>query len=670
MFEQVKRHVGGRKMGKYSEDAKELLRLVGGKSNIAAVSHCITRMRFVLQDPKKADVEKIEAMKVAKGCFTQSGQFQVIIGNTVADFYNDFVEVAGIEGVSKDAVKQAAKQNQNVLQRIVSVLAEIFAPLIPAIITGGLILGFRNCIDSMYLFENGTKTLCDISQFWTGIDSFLWLIGEAIFHMLPVGICWAVTKKMGTTQMLGIVLGLTLVSGQLLNAYAVGSTAAADIPKWDFGFVKVNMIGYQGQVIPAIMAAFILVYLEKFFRKITPAVISMIVVPFCSLVLSVMAAHFIVGPIGWKIGAAISAVVYAGITGPVKILFAAMFGFIYAPLVITGLHHTSNAIDLQLIADYKGTMLWPMIALSNIAQGSAVLAMIVLQKKNTKAQEVNIPACISCYLGVTEPAIFGVNLKYTFPFICGMIGSACAAVVSVATSTTANAIGVGGIPGILSIQPQYMLSFAICMVIAIAVPFVLTMIVGSRKLSKADRVDVADTTAENTTNTEKVTEEKTTASETTEAEKATEGGMKAFLTGNVIPLKEVGDGVFSEGVMGDGFAIQPESETLLAPVDAEVTVLMEDSRHAVGLTMANGMEILLHIGIDTVDMQGDGFTYLVSQGQKVKTGNPLIRFDRSKIKAAGHPDVTVCVITETGDADALTFKTGIHAEAGKTEVAC
>lgn len=657
-------------MGKYSEDAKELLRLVGGKSNIAAVSHCITRMRFVLQDPKKADVEKIEAMKVVKGCFTQSGQFQVIIGNTVADFYNDFVEVAGIEGVSKDAVKQAAKQNQNVLQRIVSVLAEIFAPLIPAIITGGLILGFRNCIDSMYLFENGTKTLCDISQFWTGIDSFLWLIGEAIFHMLPVGICWAVTKKMGTTQMLGIVLGLTLVSGQLLNAYAVGSTAAADIPKWDFGFVKVNMIGYQGQVIPAIMAAFILVYLEKFFRKITPAVISMIVVPFCSLVLSVMAAHFIVGPIGWKIGAAISAVVYAGITGPVKIIFAAIFGFIYAPLVITGLHHTSNAIDLQLIADYKGTMLWPMIALSNIAQGSAVLAMIVLQKKNTKAQEVNIPACISCYLGVTEPAIFGVNLKYTFPFICGMIGSACAAVVSVATSTTANAIGVGGIPGILSIQPQYMLSFAICMVIAIAVPFVLTMIVGSRKLSKADRVDVADTTAENTINTEKVTEEKTTASETIEAEKATEGGMKAFLTGNVIPLKEVGDGVFSEGVMGDGFAIQPESETLLAPVDAEVTVLMEDSRHAVGLTMANGMEILLHIGIDTVDMQGDGFTYLVSQGQKVKTGNPLIRFDRSKIKAAGHPDVTVCVITETGDADALTFKTGIHAEAGKTEVAC
>ena len=444
-------------MGKYQEDAKLLLTYVGGKENIAAVSHCVSRMRFVLNDPAKADVAKIEALKSAKGTFTQAGQFQVIIGNTVSDFYNDFIAVSGIDGVSKDAVKSAAKQNQNALQKVMSVLAEIFAPLIPAIITGGLILGFRNCIDSIYFFENGTKTLCDISQFWTGVDSFLWLIGEAIFHMLPVCICWSVTKKMGTTQSLGIVLGLTLVSGQLLNAYAVASTAAADIPKWDFGFFTINMIGYQAQVIPAMLAAFTLVYLEKFFRKICPAVISMIVVPFCSLVLSVIIAH------------------------TVRVVFGAIFGFVYAPLVITGLHHMSNAIDMQLIADFGGTMLWPMIALSNIAQGSAVLGMIYLQRKNAAAQEVNVPSCISCYLGVTEPAMFGVNLKFHFPFICGMIGSAIAAVVCVATSTTANAIGVGGIPGILSIQPAYMLSFALCMVIAIVVPFVLTVIVGRKK---------------------------------------------------------------------------------------------------------------------------------------------------------------------------------------------
>ncbi|MCF0106334.1 MAG: PTS system trehalose-specific EIIBC component [Holdemanella sp.] len=473
-------------MGKYVEDSKELLEYIGGKENIGAVSHCITRMRFVLNNPSIADIKKIEAMKVVKGTFTQAGQFQVIIGNAVSDFYNDFISVAGVEGVSKDQVKSAAKQNQNVVQRMLTAIAEIFAPLIPAIIVGGLILGFRNCIDSLYLFENGTKTLCDLSQFWAGLDHFLWIIGEAVFHTgIPVGICWSVTKKMGTTQMLGIVLGLTLVSGQLLNAYGVAG--ATEIPQWNFGFMQVNMIGYQAQVIPAILAAFTLVYLEKFFRKITPQVVSMIVVPFCSLLLAVIAAHFILGPIGWKIGSAISTVVYAGIVGKFRVIFGAIFGFAYAPLVITGLHHMSNAIDLQLIADYGGTMLWPMIALSNIAQGSAVLAMAYLQKKNTEAQEVNYPAAISCYLGVTEPAMFGVNLKFVFPFLCGMIGSCAAAILCTATGVTANAIGVGGLPGILSIQPQYMVQFALCMVVAVVVPFALTVIIGKKKLDTAAR---------------------------------------------------------------------------------------------------------------------------------------------------------------------------------------
>lgn len=632
-------------MGKYINDAKELLHLVGGRENIAAVSHCITRMRFVLNDPKKADIQKIEAMKVVKGSFTQAGQFQVIIGNTVSDFYNDFIAVAGIEGVSKDAVKSAAKQNQNVVQRIMTALAEIFAPLIPAIIVGGLILGFRNCIDSLYLFENGTKTLCDISQFWSGIDHFLWLIGEAVFHMLPVGICWSVTKKMGTTQMLGIVLGLTLVSGQLLNAYAVAGTAAADIPKWNFGFVQVDMIGYQAQVIPAILAAFTLVYLEKFFRKICPSVISMIVVPFCSLVLSVMAAHFVLGPIGWKIGSVISSVVYAGITGPLRIVFGAIFGFVYAPLVITGLHHMSNAIDLQLIADFGGTMLWPMIALSNIAQGSAVLGMIYLQKNDAQAQEVNIPSCISCYLGVTEPAMFGVNLKHSYPFICGMIGSACASIVCVATKSTANAIGVGGLPGILSMQPQSMLTFAICMLIAVAVPFVLTVMVGKKKLQPKEVKSV----------------EEVKSAEVTE--------LKAFATGDVIALKEVNDGVFSAGTMGEGFAIIPENETIYAPADATVSLLMQESRHACGLKLANGAEILLHIGIDTVAMKGDGFEYLVKEGQKVSAGTPLIKFDKKKISEAGYVDTIICVITEPGNMGNIIFVTGIHAIEKETTVA-
>lgn len=649
-------------MGRYAEDTKELLRLVGGRENIAAVSHCMTRMRFALADPGKADVKAIEAMKVVKGSFTQSGQFQVIIGNGVADFYNDFVGIAGVEGVSKDAVKQAAKKNQNVLQRAITAIAEIFAPLIPAIIVGGLILGFRNCIDSLYLFENGTKTLAEMSQFWAGTDSFLWLIGEAVFHMLPVGICWSVTKKMGTTQILGIILGLTLVSGQLLNAYSVATTAADSIPYWDFGAFRINMIGYQAQVLPAILAAFTLCYLEKFFRKITPQVISMVVVPFCSLLLSVVAAHFILGPIGWKIGSAISSVVYAGITGSFKVVFGAVFGFVYAPLVITGLHHMTNAIDLQLIADYEGTMLWPMIALSNIAQGSAVLGMIWLQKKDARAQEVNVPACISCYLGVTEPAIFGVNLKHMFPFICGMIGSACAGVVCVAAGVTANAIGVGGLPGILSIKPVFMPMFAVCMAIAVAVPFLLTAVVGKKKgLAAGNRA------------MERVPEESGSqeggVSGGSRDENVGKGqAFRAFLDGTVIPLKEVGDGVFSEGIMGEGLAVRPENDTVTSPGAGTVIVMMEDSRHAVGLLMDNGIQLLIHVGIDTVDMKGDGFAYLVKQGERVSAGSPLIRFDREKIKKAGHPDVTVCVVTDAGEAENIRMLTGMRGTANETEI--
>ena len=466
-------------MGKYSDDAKKLLEYVGGKQNISAVTHCMTRMRFVLADPEKADVAKIEALKSVKGTFTQAGQFQVIIGNDVSVFYNEFTSVSGIEGVSKEEVKQEAKGNMNPVQKAVANIAEIFAPLIPAIIVGGLILGFRNIIGEIQFMNGGTETLIEVSQFWAGVHSFLWLIGEAIFHFLPVGITWSVTKKMGTTQILGIVLGLTLVSPQLLNAYAMAP--GVEVPVWNFGFFTMQMVGYQAQVIPAILAGFVLVYLEKFFKKITPQAISMIVVPFLSLVLAVIAAHAVLGPVGWTVGSWVSKVVYAGLTSSLRWLFATVFGFIYAPLVITGLHHMTNAIDLQLMAEFGGTMLWPMIALSNIAQGSAVLGMIYLQKHNEEAKQISIPACISCYLGVTEPAIFGVNLKRGFPFISAMIGSAIAATVSVGSNVMANSIGVGGIPGILSIQPQYMGRFAVCMLITMVVPFVLTVVVGKKK---------------------------------------------------------------------------------------------------------------------------------------------------------------------------------------------
>ena len=652
-------------MGKYENDVKRLLDLIGGKANIQAVSHCMTRMRFVLVDPKKADEKAIEELPSVKGTFTQAGQYQVIIGNDVSVFYNEFTAYAGIEGVSKDAVKATAKTNQNPLQKIMGTLGEIFAPLIPALICGGLVLGFRNVIGEINFFNNGTESLADISQFWAGTYNFLWLIGEAVFHLLPVGIVWSITKKMGTTQILGIILGLTLVSSQLLNGFSVSSTPAGEIPVWDFGFAQVEMIGYQGQVIAAMMAGFVLVYLEKFFKKICPEVISMIVVPFCSLVPAVIIAHTIVGPIGWAIGDAIGNVVYAGLTSDFRFLFAAVFGLLYAPLVMTGLHHMTNAIDSQLLASpAESTILWPMIALSNIAQGSSVLAMSVLQKKNERAQQVNVPACISCYLGVTEPALFGVNLKYVFPLVCGMIGSCCAAMISVGFGVEALSIGVGGLPGILSIKPQYYLIFLLAMAVAIVVPFTLTFIVGRIKLSKEDRYGKEAAPA--------AVSEADTASAAVEAKTESAAAdvkeLKSILDGKVMPIEEAPDDVFSQKIMGDGLAIEPSNTVVTAPADCDVSVVMADTGHACGLSLPNGVELLIHVGVDTVDMGGDGFRLLVNEGDHVKAGQPLIEFDPAKIKAAGHPCTTMLIVTSEGNAANIKMHSGIDAKAGETTV--
>lgn len=652
-------------MGKYENDVKRLLDLIGGKANIQAVSHCMTRMRFVLVDPKKADEKAIEELPSVKGTFTQAGQYQVIIGNDVSVFYNEFTAYAGIEGVSKDAVKTAAKTNQNPLQKIMGTLGEIFAPLIPALICGGLVLGFRNVIGEINFFNNGTESLADISQFWAGTYNFLWLIGEAVFHLLPVGIVWSITKKMGTTQILGIILGLTLVSSQLLNGFSVSSTPAGEIPVWDFGFAQVEMIGYQGQVIAAMMAGFVLVYLEKFFKKICPEVISMIVVPFCSLVPAVIIAHTIVGPIGWAIGDAIGNVVYAGLTSDFRFLFAAVFGLLYAPLVMTGLHHMTNAIDSQLLASpAESTILWPMIALSNIAQGSSVLAMSVLQKKNERAQQVNVPACISCYLGVTEPALFGVNLKYVFPLVCGMIGSCCAAMISVGFGVEALSIGVGGLPGILSIKPQYYLIFLLAMAVAIVVPFTLTFIVGRIKLSKEDRYgkEAAPAAVSETETASAAVEAKT------ESAAADVKELKSILDGKVMPIEEAPDDVFSQKIMGDGLAIEPTNTVVTAPADCDVSVVMADTGHACGLSLPNGVELLIHVGVDTVDMGGDGFRLLVNEGDHVKAGQPLIEFDPAKIKAAGHPCTTMLIVTSEGNAANIKMHSGIDAKAGETTV--
>ena len=633
-------------MGKFEQEAKDLLAAIGGKENVTAVTHCATRMRFVLGDDKKADVKTIEAIPAVKGTFTNAGQFQVIIGNDVPIFYNDFTAVSGIEGVSKEAAKSAAKSNQNPVQRVMTTLAEIFTPIIPALIVGGLILGFRNVLEGVHWSMLGGKTITDVSQFWSGVNHFLWLPGEAIFQFLPVGITWSVSRKMGTSQILGIVLGICLVSPQLLNAYSVASTPASEIAKdwvWDFGFFTVNRIGYQAQVIPALLAGLSLSYLEIFWRKHVPEVVSMIFVPFLSLIPALILAHTVLGPIGWTIGQALSTVVLAGLTGPVKWLFGAVFGALYAPFVITGLHHMTNAIDTQLIADAGGTALWPMIALSNIAQGSAVFAYYIMHRHDEREAQISLPATISAYLGVTEPALFGVNVKYIYPFVAGMIGSSIAGLLSVTFNVTAASIGIGGLPGILSIQPKYMIPFAGIMLVAIIVPMVLTFFF--RKAGLFTKTEDDTELKEEFAAQEEAEFASHTATPTALAESAE---VVSPLAGQVKPLSQATDPVFSSGVMGQGVVIEPSQGELVSPVNGTVTVLFP-TKHAVGIVSEEGVEMLMHIGMDTVSLDGKGFESHIKQGDKVVVGQQLISFDMDVIKEAGLVTETPVIITNQDD---------------------
>ena len=599
-------------MGKFEQEAKDLLAAIGGKENVTAVTHCATRMRFVLGDDKKADVKTIEAIPAVKGTFTNAGQFQVIIGNDVPIFYNDFTAVSGIEGVSKEAAKSAAKSNQNPVQRVMTTLAEI---------------QFSNL---------GGKTIVEVSKFWEGVNEIVSVISGAIFGFLPVGITWSVSRKMGTSQILGIVLGICLVHPSLLSAYEYAAhKAAGDIPHFILGFEKV---GYQGQVIPALLAGLTLSYLEIFWRKYIPEVISMIFVPLLSLVPAVILSYAVLGPIGWWLGGLISGVVLAGLTGPVKWLFGAIFGAIYAPFVITGLHHMTNAIDLELVRTAGGTGLWPMIALSNIAQGSAVFAYYFIKRHDEREAQISLPATISAYLGVTEPALFGVNVKYVYPLVAGMSASALSGLLSAVFGVQANSIGIGGLPAILSIKPQYWAIFAIIMIVDIVVAMVLTFLF--HKTGFLTKTEEDGHAQEALKEASEGLVQPTVLAESAE--------VVSPLAGQVKPLSQATDPVFSSGVMGQGVVIEPSQGELVSPVNGTVTVLFP-TKHAVGIVSEEGVEMLMHIGMDTVSLDGKGFEAHVEQGDKVVVGQQLISFDMNVIKEAGLVTETPVIITNQDD---------------------
>lgn len=462
------------------QSVEQIIQAVGGKENIAAATHCVTRLRFALKDESKVDKEALENIDLVKGSFSTNGQFQVVIGQgTVDKVYNEMVAMTGIGQATKQEIKDAAAQNLNPLQRAIKTLADIFIPILPAIVTAGLLMGINNILTGPGIFFD-EKALVDVYPQWKDFASIVNLIANTAFVFLPGLIGWSAVNRFGGNPLLGIVLGLMLVHPDLLNAWGYG--AAEEIPTWNLFGLEVQKVGYQGQVLPVLLASYVLAKLEIFLKKKIPDAFQLLLVAPIALLLTGFVSFIAIGPITFAIGSVITNAV-VGIFEVAPILGGLIYGGLYAPLVITGMHHTFLAVDLQLIGSIGGTFLWPMVALSNIAQGTAALAMMLVLK-DEKLKSLSATSAISAYLGITEPAMFGVNLRFRFAFISAIIGSALAGAFISMQGVKAPSIGVGGLPGFLSIFPQNWGSFFIGMAIVLIVPFVLTLFLGKMRKEK------------------------------------------------------------------------------------------------------------------------------------------------------------------------------------------
>jgi len=461
------------------KQVSQIIDAIGGKDNISAATHCVTRLRFALVDEGKVDKEALEAIDLVKGSFSTNGQFQVVIGQgTVDKVYKEMVHQTGVGEASKEDVKKASEQHLNPLQRAIKTLADIFIPILPAIVTAGLLMGINNLLTGPGIFFE--QSIVEKYPQWADVASIINLIANTAFTFLPGLVGWSAVNRFGGSPLFGIVLGLMLVHPDLLNAWGYG--AAEEIPTWNLFGLEVQKVGYQGQVLPVLVASYVLAKLEKWLRsKIADSFQLLLVAPIALLVTGLI-SFIAIGPITFAVGNVITDAV-VNIFEFAPIIGGLIYGGLYAPLVITGMHHTFLAVDLQLIGSTGGTFLWPMVALSNIAQGTAALAMMFILK-DEKLKSLSVTSAVSAYLGVTEPAMFGVNLRFRYAFISAIIGSALAGAFISVQAVKAPSVGVGGLPAFLSIFPQNWGAFFIGMAIVIIVPFVLTLFFGKIRKQK------------------------------------------------------------------------------------------------------------------------------------------------------------------------------------------
>ncbi|MGX8698951.1 MAG: glucose PTS transporter subunit IIA [bacterium] len=617
----------------YRKCAEEIYSHLGGRENIISAAHCATRLRLVIADNSKIDKEALENVDGVKGMFDSNGQLQLIIGTgTVNKVYDEFLAVTGMTAATKDEVKQAAASKMPLWKKILKTPGDVFVPILPAIVASGLMMGIVEAIPKFAPAFGQTD--------WF---SFLDLVANTAFALLPVLVAISAARVFGGNIFLGAVIGLMMVHPALINAWTVGNYAAGEIPTWSIFIFPIQQVGYQGHVIPVILAVLLMSTIEKWLHKHVPEMIDLFVTPLCTVVVTAYLTFTIIGPIfsvfeNWVLAGA-QALITIGFG-----LGAAVMGAIYPFTVVMGLHHMYNVIEAGMISS-TGVNTWmPIATAANIAQFGACLA-VALKCKSQKTKSVALPSSLSASLGITEPAIFGINFRFMKPFVAGMIGGAAGSLFAswmTATDAAGNTVkfgattyGVTGIPGIPAINniPMYL----VLMLISAGVAFAITWVIWNEdEPKKAEKAPA---------------KEEKLAVPTVSVIRCAAGEVLQPTPGKVIAQKDIPDETFAEGILGAGVGVEPTEGVVVAPFDGTVTSVF-DTKHAITLEK-DGMELLIHVGVNTVNMNGDGFTAFVSDGATVKAGQKLLAFDRAKIKAAGYSDTVVVLLTNSDDMEGV-----------------
>ncbi|MCI8380549.1 MAG: PTS transporter subunit EIIC [Lachnospiraceae bacterium] len=605
----------------YAKCAGEIFETVGGRENLVSAAHCATRLRLVTVDNSRINMKKLENVDGVKGVFDSNGQLQLIIGTgTVNKVYDEFLRVSGMSAATKEEVKAAAAAKQPVLKRMIKSLGDVFVPILPAIVASGLMMGLVEALGKAIPAFAGSD--------WYGV---LDLFANTAFTFLPILIAVSAARVFGGNIFLGAVIGMIMIHPNLINAWSVGGMDASEIPVWHLLGFPIRQVGYQGHVIPVIIAVWLMCQIEKWLHKHVPEMIDLFVTPLCTVLATAFLTLGIIGPIfsmaetyvldfaGWLI------TVGYGIG-------SMLMGALYPLTVVCGIHHMYNVIEAGMLSAAEGLNTWmPIASAANFAQGAACLA-VGLKAKNHKTKAVAIPSSLSAALGITEPAIFGVNLRMVKPLICGMAGGAVGALLGAFFHIGATSYGVTGLPGFL-ITLDYTWQYAIVLAVSFVIAFVLTWIFWKEEEDDHGKKEKTSQT-----------KQKEGAMQAAAAERI----LYAPVKGNVIARDSIPDATFAAGILGDGVGIEPEEGIVVSPVDGEISTVV-DSRHAVGISGPDGMELLIHVGVDTVNMKGEGFTCFVKEGDKVKAGQKLIAFDINKIVQAGYSPTTAVLLTNSDD---------------------